>query len=107
MNSDCVFCKIVDGEIPSEKLKETENLIVIKDINPQASTHLLLIPKEHVRDIMDLSESAWGEIRKVAIDLIKENGLRGSRIAVNVGDAAVVPHMHVHLLGEVGADRKL
>lgn len=107
MNSDCVFCRIIKGEIPSEKLKETENLIVIKDINPQASTHLLLIPKEHIGGIMDLSESVWSEIKKVAVDLIKENGLRGSRMAVNVGSAAIVPHMHVHLLGEVGADRKL
>jgi histidine triad (HIT) family protein len=104
---DCIFCKIVKGEVPSQKVKETGNLIVIKDINPQADTHLLIIPKEHVKDVTGLSETTWSDIKKVGLDLIRESGINDFRMITNGGKAAAVLHMHMHLLGNISADRKL
>jgi histidine triad (HIT) family protein len=104
---DCVFCKVIRGELPSEKIRETENLIVIKDIEPQADLHLLIIPKEHVGDVTGLSESTWSEIKKVGLELIKQEGIKDFRMETNAGDAALIKHMHMHLLGKVSANRKL
>lgn len=104
---DCIFCKVIKGKLPSQKIKETDNILVIKDINPQADMHFLIIPKQHVRDIMGLSESEWSEIKKVSLDLMKENDIKDFRIVTNAGNAALVHHMHVHLLAKVAADRKL
>jgi len=104
---DCVFCKIINGEIPSSKLKETKNLLAINDINPQADTHILIIPKTHVRDITGLDDSLWIEIKKLGLELAKEKGINNFRLTTNAGDAALVHHMHMHLLGEVLSDRKI
>jgi histidine triad (HIT) family protein len=107
MATDCLFCKIVSGEIPSEKEYETDNLLVIKDIHPKAPTHLLIIPKVRVSDIIGLSDDLWVEIKKVALELAEKKKLSGFRLVTNAGKAAVVAHMHVHLLGEVGSDREI
>lgn len=104
---DCIFCKIVKKEIEKEIEKETDNLIVFKDINPRAPLHLLIIPKRHVLDITKLDDSTWIEIKKVATDLAKEKNLKGFRLVHNIGNAAIVPHMHVHFLGEVTAEREV
>lgn len=69
---DCVFCKIVRGEIPSEKVDETENLLVIKDINPKAPIHLLIIPKVHIEDIRSDSGVIWASIGKMATKIAEE-----------------------------------
>lgn len=102
-----MFCKIVKGEITSEKELETDNLIVIKDIKPKAPVHLLIIPKMHVRDIMGIDETVWNEIRKAALSLAKARGLKNFRLVHNAGEAALVGHMHVHLLGEVDSKREI
>jgi histidine triad (HIT) family protein len=107
MATDCLFCKIVSGEIPSEKEYETDNLLVIKDIHPKAPTHLLIIPKVHVSDIIGLSDDLWVEIKKVALELADKKGLKGFRLVSNAGTAAAVAHMHMHLLGEIGSDREI
>jgi len=104
---DCVFCKIIKGEIKPEILRESENLIAINDINPQAAVHLLIIPKKHVVDIAQITDPVWVEIKKMGLDLVKERGINNFRLVTNAGDAAVVKHMHMHLLGGVSDDRKL
>lgn len=86
---------------------ETENLLVIKDVNPKAAIHLLLIPKIHYRDIGEADGEIWKEVREAAISIAKEKNLSGYRLVHNAGDAAMVPHMHVHFLGEVSAEREV
>jgi histidine triad (HIT) family protein len=104
---DCVFCKIIKKEIPSETIKETKNLIAIKDIHPQADIHILIIPKNHTIDVNDLEDSVWTDIKKLGLELVKEKGITNFRMTTNAGDAAAVHHMHMHLLGEITSDRKI
>ncbi len=101
MQKDCIFCKIVAGEIPSEKVLETEHCIVIKDINPQAPIHLLVITKEHYHDITHLDD------KEVAADIIhainetaKKLDLKDFRVVNNRGPGAgqSVFHVHFHIL---------
>lgn len=104
---DCVFCKIVAGKIPSKKEKETEDFIVVHDINPKAPTHLLIIPKKHVGDIREADGILWEGVRGIAVSIAKEKGFEGFRLVHNAGKAAVVPHMHVHFLADISADREV
>jgi histidine triad (HIT) family protein len=102
---DCIFCKIVKGELDTKFEKETERLVVFKDIHPQAPVHLLLVPKEHFKDITEVSDEVWKEIKDVAIATARNKAMEGFRLVNNSGGSAAVSHMHVHLLGEVSADR--
>lgn len=103
---NCLFCKIASGEIDSEMVYSDEQLFAIKDINPQAPTHLLIIPKKHIRTIMDIEDSdkeLIGSVYILAKKLAKENNLEASgyRVVVNCGSGAgqSVFHIHYHLLG--------
>ncbi len=102
---DCVFCKIVGGEMGTKFEKETENLVVFKDINPQAAVHLLIVPKKHVKDLSEIEDHVWKEIKDVAVGIARAKSLSGFRLVHNAGDAAALTHMHVHLLGDVSPDR--
>ncbi len=101
---DCVFCKIRDGEIPSEKLYEDEDMFIIRDIEPKAAKHYLMIPKRHYKLISDMTdadaESFARALRKIPA-LSDKLGLNGGyRLMVNQGDDAgqTVFHLHVHIL---------
>lgn len=102
---DCVFCKIIKGEIPSSKVYEDDKMIIIKDINPQAPIHLLMIPKEHFKGVAEMSAKQsviLGEMFKRLGELEGDLGLKdGYRIIVNKGEngCQTVPHLHVHILG--------
>ena len=102
---DCVFCKIAGGRTETKLLKETDNLVVFSDINPQAAIHWLIVPKAHIRDLSEAKDDLWKEIKDVAVYMAREKGLKGFRLVHNTGDAALVPHMHVHLLGDVTPER--
>ena len=104
---DCLFCQIIRKETPAEFVKETELLVVFKDINPKASVHLLIVPKTHILDIRNADDEIWNDIKKVTIDLAKEKNLLGFRLVTNAHEAALVPHMHVHFLGDVSSTREL
>ena len=100
----CIFCKIVAGEIPASLLIENEKLIAFPDINPQAPTHILIVPKLHVANAAELAASdpiALSEIFKVAAQLAIEMNLPGYRTVFNTGAEAgqSVFHAHLHLLG--------
>jgi histidine triad (HIT) family protein len=102
----CLFCGIVEGKIPSRKAYEDEHLVAFHDINPQAPTHLLLVPKKHVTSLLDLQpgdEAMLGGLVSRARDLAREMGIaeRGFRLVFNCGDDAgySVHHIHLHLLG--------
>lgn len=102
---NCIFCKIAKGEMDTQFEKETELLVVFKDIHPQAPVHLLIVPKKHVKDITELDDATWKEIRDVAVAIARNKTMTGYRLVTNAGDSAAVSHMHMHLLGEVSADR--
>lgn len=106
MSSDCLFCKIVNREIPTEFLYEDDDFVVFKDINPAAPVHLLLIPKKHIRSINDLQkddELIISNLFMLARDMAKEQGVDGSgyKLLFNVekGGGQVIFHIHLHLIG--------
>ena len=104
--SDCIFCKIVDGSIPAEKVFENDDLIAFEDLNPVAPVHVLVIPKRHVatlNDIEDGDASMLGQLFLAAKKIAAERGLSddGYRTVVNCmsGAGQSVFHIHLHLLG--------
>lgn len=99
----CIFCKIVAGEIPASIEYQDDNFIVIKDIAPSAPVHLLIIPKKHLANIMEIDhELAGGLFTKIAT-IAKQFGLEenGFRLVINTGKEGgqTVEHLHIHLLG--------
>jgi histidine triad (HIT) family protein len=101
----CLFCKIIAGEIPAKILYEDEQLVVIEDINPVAPTHLLLIPRKHIVNTLDLAEeddALLGHIFRTAATMARERGVAdaGFRLVANTNAAAgqSVFHIHFHLL---------
>ena len=105
MSDNCVFCKIRKGEIPSTKLYEDDDFMIIKDINPQAKIHLVAIPTEHFAHIDMLTEEGASKLGKILgkISLMqKELGITdGYRLIINQGENAgqTVNHIHIHILG--------
>ena len=102
--SDCIFCKIVVGQIPAERLYEDESLLAFKDIHPQAPFHALVIPKRHVATLNDFEAGdaeLAGAMLLAAKRLAAEHGLPGFRVAMNVNKEGgqVVFHAHLHVLG--------
>jgi histidine triad (HIT) family protein len=101
--SDCLFCKIVAGEIPSTIVDESERLITIEDINPQAPTHLLVIPRKHFTTLLDCKDEViLGDMLGTANRLAGEKGFgeRGFRTVINTNEEGgqVVRHLHMHIL---------
>jgi histidine triad (HIT) family protein len=105
MPADCLFCKIVAGTIPATRVYEDELCLAFPDINPQAPTHLLVIPKEHIASqakALAEHKELLGHLMSVAADLARSEKLdRGYRVVVNTGDdgGQTVQHLHLHLLG--------
>ena len=103
---DCVFCKIIDGEIPSKIIYEDEDVIAFDDVDPQAPIHFLVIPKKHIKSLDELSESDSSLIGKIFLTIKKiarEKGIaeNGYRVVHNIGEdgGQSVAHMHFHVLG--------
>jgi len=101
---NCLFCKIVASQIPSERVYETERIFAFKDIHPQAPFHCLVIPKVHRATLKDFDEdeqSLAGELLLAAKRIAAEQGLRGYRVAMNVEreGGQVIFHAHLHVLG--------
>lgn len=102
---NCIFCKIVRGEIPSTRVLETEDFIAIRDIQPAAPTHVLLIPRKHVDSIAHLEDgdaALAGALLIGARDVARREGLeRGYRVVINTGQEGgqTVAHLHVHVMG--------
>lgn len=103
---DCIFCKIIKGEIPSSKVYEDDKVYAFKDINPEAPVHLLVIPKEHIESANALNENnieIVSHIFKVINKLAIEHGIseNGYRIVNNCGEdgGQTVKHLHFHILG--------
>lgn len=103
--NDCLFCKIIAGEIPCAKVYEDDTVFAFKDIAPQAPVHILIIPKEHIKSAAQIDETnsaVISHIFEVAAKIAKDEGLDdGFRIVNNCGDIAgqTVKHLHFHLMG--------
>lgn len=103
--NDCLFCRIIAGEIPSKKVYEDEHTYAFEDINPQAPTHVLIIPKKHIRGLKEAGESdaeMVGRCHLTAAAIARQRGIEdGYRTVVNVGPKSgqSVFHLHVHLIG--------
>lgn len=104
--SDCLFCKIVSGEVPATVVRETERTIAFRDINPQAPTHILVIPKEHHQTVSALASSDGSLLADVlteAHEVAAGDGIvdTGYRVVFNTGPGAgqTVMHVHAHVLG--------
>lgn len=102
---DCLFCKIISGDIPSNKVYEDENIYAFYDINPQAPVHVLVIPKQHICCIDKISEENSAVVAKIfekIPEIAKSCGItNGYRVVSNCGDDAcqTVKHLHFHILG--------
>ena len=102
---DCIFCKIIAGEIPADKLYEDDDVIAFRDIYPQAPVHFLVIPKKHIEkpsDITEADEKITGKLIRIGAQLAKQEGIGdGFRVIFNNGAKAgqVIFHVHLHILG--------
>ena len=101
---NCIFCKIIKGDIPSSKVYEDESVFAFRDINPQAPVHVLIVPKKHAANVLELCEEVAGEIATTLG--VSESGFR---IMTNCGPDACqsVQHLHYHLLGGTQMSEKM
>ena len=104
--SDCIFCKIAEGEIPSDRVYEDNHLVAFRDLNPQAPTHILIIPKKHLSTLLEVESEdveLLGRLQVAAVEIARQEGLDddGFRLVTNCleGAGQSVFHIHVHLLG--------
>src|SRR3989344_2676264 len=101
VSKECIFCKIVKGEIKSKLIAENDNVIVLNDINPVAKVHILIVPKKHIESVSALSAGDGGdlvEMFKEATEIASQNKLSAYRLSFNAGRYQHVPHLHMHLL---------
>ncbi|GAB3995457.1 HIT domain-containing protein [Nocardioides marmoraquaticus] len=102
--SDCLFCSIVAGDIPAEVVHRTETTVAFRDVNPQAPTHVLVVPVAHHRDAAALAQADPAGVAALvgaASEVAEVEGLQGYRLVLNTGAAAgqTVFHVHLHVLG--------
>jgi len=107
MGVDCLFCKMISGEIPISPVCQNDLAVVIRDIAPKAPVHFLVIPRRHAKDMVSWSAdgrlSEWGEVMELAVHAAREAALleNGFRVVINTGldGGQTVEHLHLHLLG--------
>lgn len=101
----CLFCKIVEGSIPSKFLYEDDHCVALNDINPQAPVHFLVMPRQHVRSLAEADaghQTALGHLLRAASEIARQKGLgNGYRVVINTGPdgGQTVDHLHLHVLG--------
>ena len=107
--TDCIFCKIANKEISANIVFEDENVVVFPDLHPRAPIHLLIVPKTHFSDFLEADADIKNHMLEIAKKIIEEKGLnlKGYRMIVNGGGAALVSHLHFHLLGEIALSREV
>lgn len=99
--TDCIFCKIISGEIKKDFVAKTEKVVAFEDINPVASTHILIVPRRHIESVLTVGEADGNDLVamfKVAQKIVAAKKLDAFRIAFNGGRYQHVPHLHMHLL---------
>ena len=100
---DCLFCKIIAGEIPSTKVYENEHVYAFRDINPQAPVHILVVPKKHMANILECDAETAAHLAAAVGEIARQEGVdkTGFRALTNCGEDGCqsVKHLHVHILG--------
>lgn len=107
---DCIFCKIASHEIPKEFTHEDDEVMAFLDINPIREIHILVMPKKHIKDFLDIKdEGLMYKLKNVVQKIIKEQKLvnRGYRIVINGGGAQFVDHLHLHVMGPLGKSAEM
>ncbi len=114
MTEECIFCRIVAGEVPSDIVYQDKDFLAFRDILPKAPTHVLIIPKTHITSVAELTERQQklaGRLILIAKNLAEKEGIakNGYRLVINCGPEGgqVVPHLHLHLIGGRKLDAKL
>jgi histidine triad (HIT) family protein len=114
MADECIFCRIVAGEIPADIAYQDEDFLAFRDIMPKAPTHVLIIPRIHITSVAELTDGQQklaGRLIVIARNLAKKEGIarKGYRLVINCGPEGgqVVPHLHLHLLGGRQMDARL
>ena len=109
--NDCLFCRIIAGEIPSAKVYEDDKVYAFKDINPQAPVHVLIVPKKHMANILECDAETAAALTEAIRAIAKQQGVAesGFRVISNCGHdgAQSVNHLHVHLLGGTALPEKM
>ena len=104
MADNCIFCRIIKGEVPADKINESENFIVIRDVSPKTQGHSLVIPKKHYKTFLDIPSILHTEfldvVKESTLKLIKETNSEGFNLVMNNYEVAgqVVPHAHLHII---------
>lgn len=100
--NDCIFCKIIKGDIPSKKVYEDDNVIAIMDVDPKVNGHTLIMPKKHVTDLIEMSSEDIINVNTVAKKLVtrfmKKLDAKGVTCGINYGESQAVKHFHIHVL---------
>lgn len=114
---DCIFCKIAEHEIPKDFTYEDDEIMAFRDINPIKEIHILVMPKRHLEDFLNIEDEAlpagrqglMDKLKIVAQKIIKEQKLenRGYRIVINGGGAQIIDHLHLHIIGPLGKSVKM
>ena len=104
MSDNCLFCKIIKGEIPADKLYEDDEVVAFRDIAPQAPVHFLVIPKKHINGpsaVAEEDEQLIGKMMRIGSEVAKQEGIEQYRVVFNNGEQAgqSVFHIHLHILG--------
>jgi len=114
MAGDCIFCRIVAGEVPGDVVYQDKDFLAFRDILPQAPTHVLIIPKTHITSVAELTDGQQklaGRLIIIAKNLAEKEGIarKGYRLVINCGPEGgqLVPHLHLHLIGGRKLDAKL
>jgi histidine triad (HIT) family protein len=109
-STSCLFCKIVAGEIPSDKIFEDADLMAFLDIRPVSKGHALVIPKRHMADFLEADDQTLArtvvQVRRIAAAILQATGAQGFNLHVNTGQVAgqVVPHLHFHIIPRYAGD---
>ncbi len=104
VKDSCIFCSIINEEVPANFVYKDNNIVVFHDVNPKAKTHLLVVPRVHIKSFLDLGDShisVLTNIIKVVQRLVKDKKLeKGYRVLINGGSHQIVDHLHFHLLSD-------
>lgn len=104
---DCIFCKVISGTLPGTFLYKDDDTVVIKDIHPQAPVHWIVMPKKHVPELVKADDALLAKMLGTVKKIIKDEHIANYRIIANGKGAALIDHLHIHVLGNIDKFRKL
>jgi len=105
--NDCIFCQVISGNLPSKPVYQDDDIIVISDLHPQAPVHLLVIPKTHIGEFINADDQLLSKMNTVIKKIIRDQHIASYRLVTNGKGAAVIDHLHIHILGRIDKYRTL